>query len=253
MMWGEFHIENGVCHWGAIPLDNQQAYQEARQLEGRVLSDQEVLNLPVLPKRHPLAKEWLKRRDTASRFVSFLKMNGYRSALEIGCGNGWFCNLMAQIPGMEQVVGLDVNQPELEQAARVFPDTKIKWFLSDIFQWDAKNIQFDLIVLNASIQYFPDLERLLKQCKRLLHPGGALHILDSPFYHTEEMVAAQTRSQSYYTQLGVPKMAVHYHHHSWDAVEDLEVLYRPNRSLIRSLFWPNASPFPWLCYQKRTL
>ena len=179
-------------------------------------------------------------------------MNQFKTALEIGCGNGWFANAISESPGMETVVGLDINKPELEQAARVFPDAKIRWFLSDIYQWDARNIQFDLIVLNASFQYFANADRLIKQCKRLLNKGGELHILDSPFYHTEELVAAHNRSKTYYQNLGVPEMASNYHHHNWEAVKDFRVLYKPRKSMVGSFFRPNASPFPWLCYKKES-
>ena len=251
MMWGDFHTANGVHHWGSIPYGNASAYLETRKREGRLLEDDLVKDLPKLPKTHPLHAEWKKRQDTAKRFRLYQKMNSFKSALEIGCGNGWFSNMLAQTAGMERVVGLDVNQPELEQAARVFADEKIQWFCSDIFQWDGRNIQFDLIVLNASVQYFQNIERLLMQCRQLLNPGGELHILDSKFYHTEEMVAAQQRSKTYYRELGTPEMAGHYYHHNWDSVTDLQILYRPRRSMLGSFLRPNASPFPWLCYKKK--
>lgn len=253
MNWGEFDIQNGVHHWQAPNLGDESAYLLARQKEGRLLSDPEVASLPRLPKNHPLYNEWLKRRDTAKRFKAYLKMNGFTTALDIGCGNGWFTKCISEAPEMEQVIGLDVNQPELEQAARVFPDEKIRWFLSDVFLWDKKHIQFNLIVLNASIQYFSNIGRLLDHCKELLNPGGELHILDSPFYHAEELVAARERSKNYYRSIGVPEMIDNYYHHNWETVNEFEVLYRPNRALIKALARPNASPFPWLCYKKKAL
>lgn len=252
MIWGEFDIQNGVHHWQAPNLGDEHAYLMARKKEGRILSDLEVADLPRLPKNHPLYNEWQKRRDTAKRFKAYLKMNSFTSALDIGCGNGWFTKRISESPGMEQVIGLDVNLPELEQAARVFPDEKTRWFLSDIFCWEKQNIQFDLIVLNASIQYFSSVSRLLTHCKQLLNPDGELHILDSPFYHAEELVAARMRSREYYKSIGVPDMIQNYHHHNWDSVREFEVLYHPSRAIYKALTKPNASPFPWLCFKKKT-
>lgn len=249
-MWGEFQIQNGVHLWGSIPGANPEAYLEVRRKEGRLLTDDQVRELPVLSNEHPLSEEWKMRKDTANRFRAYLKHQNFRSALEIGCGNGWFSETLAEAPGMEEVVGLDVNIPELEQAVRVFGSDKIRWICGDLFQWKADSIQFDLIVLNASIQYFPNMERLFKHCNRLLNTGGELHILDSPVYHIEQLVAARERTENYYRELGVPQMASSYFHHRWDQFKEFKIHYRPKRSLFQRLIRPNASPFPWLSIQQ---
>ena len=48
--------------------------------------------------------------------------------LEAGCGNGWLCHRLAEIPGA-QVIGTDTNFTEIQQAARVFADVSNLHFI----------------------------------------------------------------------------------------------------------------------------
>ncbi|NJN44700.1 MAG: class I SAM-dependent methyltransferase [Anaerolineae bacterium] len=88
-------------------MNPAELYLRVREKEGRFLSDNLVLQLPNLPAKHPLAKEWRSRSISVSRLVRHL--SGYprpSNILEVGCGNGWLSNQLAHIPGA-QVFGLD--------------------------------------------------------------------------------------------------------------------------------------------------
>lgn len=225
-------------------------YLAVRAKENRVYSDKFVKNLPSVPSAHRQFKEWHLRQKTTERFLGYLKKGKYQNVLDIGCGNGWFSNKIAEnVSG--KVLGLDVNLQELEQGRSVFQNNKLSFAYGDIFQAEFKQ-PFDLIVLNASIQYFPDLELLFNRLKSLLSDSGEIHILDSPFYPTErECLAAKERTESYYSQLGFPEMSDFYFHHLQSNLKGFKQLYFPKTNLVQKLLKRKDSPFGWFVWSQR--
>jgi SAM-dependent methyltransferase len=184
-----------------------------------------------------------------------------RTILELGCGNGWLTNYLAQDPHTF-VWGIDRNQVELVQAARVFGDNRQLGFAhADIFNPPFINDrivkgQFDTVVLASVIQYFPDLPTLIFQLLTLLKPAGEIHVIDSPLYAHNEVEAAKRRSQAYYEKLGVPEMAGFYYHHTWEellTLFDSEIVYNPNAPLewLMRKAGLRRSVFPWIRIRAR--
>jgi len=218
-------------------------YLAVREREGRIFPDEQVAGLPDLPRNHPLHKEWKLRQKSAARFLKYLSKKPACRILDVGCGNGWFSNLMAQTG--HRVTGTDVNLPELEQAARVFTSENLDFVYADLFR--AKfGERFDLIVFNSCLQYFSEVEKILAAMRALLAEGGEIHILDSPFYHPDERENAQMRTSAYYSALGFPEMAAHYFHHFLPQQGSFRVHYKP-RKWLRKL--QNDSPFYWISVQ----
>ena len=252
---------NGVRY-----LSGQNAFQHFEELylgvrdkEGRMFSDCDAAALPYLPKSHPLRKEWLMRADSMKRFLEYLKDHPPQGpVLDLGCGNGWFSCKIAELTG-ENVIGLDVNSIELEQAARVFHGGNIRFCFGDIFEDILEPQSFSLIILNASVQYFPDISALVNRCLYFLKGDGEIHILDTPFYNDERSAAeAAARTRKYYSGMGFPEMTSQYHHHPLNALNTtnnikVDVLYKnlklktqPLKLLLRS-----PSPFPWIRIVRR--
>jgi ubiquinone/menaquinone biosynthesis C-methylase UbiE len=189
----------------------EELYISIRDKEGRTYPDETVKILPEVPPTHPHYAEWMVRKRSALRLVRYLaRKKQPLHILEVGCGNGWLCHWLSRIPGAT-VTGLDINHTELEQALRVFRDVDNIRFVDEVKEMAA---DIEIIIFSASIQYFPVLEETLQWSLRRLTPGGEIHILDSPFYDTEELVAAQKRSMDHFAALGFPGMATYYHFHT---------------------------------------
>ncbi|QHI38129.1 Ubiquinone biosynthesis O-methyltransferase [Kordia antarctica] len=217
-------------------------YLAVREKENRILTDAEVRQLPYLQRN-----EWVFRVKSTERFVNYIACkNNDLQILDIGCGNGWFSNTIAEVSEKNQVIGLDVNREELEQAARIFRKENLHFVYADIFkvseQFEAK---FDVITLNGAVQYFKDFEGLITLLKSFLKPKGEIHIIDSPFYEASEIPAAKERTKAYYTKLGVPEMAANYHHHNKNLVQHFDVLYSYKRNIIHKILGKKDSPFSW--------
>lgn len=222
-------------------------YLGIRDKENRVLSDAEVERLPETLSQQPHHKEWRLRKKSADRFIAYLKDKKQPlHILDIGCGNGWMSRAMGKLEGV-YVEAVDMNPVELEQAQRTKGDANVTYVHADIFQMAPHFMdRFDLVLLNASVQYFAELPALLRQLKEFLKANGAIHIMDSPFYNKSEVTAAKKRTEAYYTQMGFEHMAQWYYHHSWNNLPPHELLYDPKGRSALVKKWKPDSPFPWI-------
>jgi 2-polyprenyl-3-methyl-5-hydroxy-6-metoxy-1,4-benzoquinol methylase len=238
-----------VQHLTSFDPAREALYLAVREKEGRVWSDDQARRLPHPPPGSVFEKEWRLRRDTYCRYRKHLQKRYGRipvNMLDVGCGNGWMASLLAS-SGAGAVWGLDLNMPELEQADRLFAQPNLQFVYADLFVADLPRAYFHQITLAASVQYFPDLSKLMGRLMSLLRPDGEIHVLDSPFYPNEtERKAARERTAAYYTTLGFPDMAAHYHHH---LRADIEALGGKN---LNAGWWQRlrqktgiAAPFPW--------
>lgn len=233
------NLQNGVYYLTPPKKEFEASYIAVRTLEGRVLNDEAV---QLLPKSDFNPDEWRKRSHTLEQFSAYLNRRKPERILEIGCGNGWFSNVISK-PGRE-VYGLDVGALELEQAARCFPKDHLCFLCCS--DWSLLPAHyFDIIVFNGSVQYFEMSTQFWKAVFRLLKPGGEVHFLDTFFYSANKIEGAKKRSADYFSAMGDTKYGDYYHHLSWDMLpKKYDVLYKPSR--LKNLFQKDASPFPWI-------
>jgi SAM-dependent methyltransferase len=225
-------------------------YLHVREKEGRLYSDEVVRGLPGLPPAHPLRAEWRARAASAARLCAYLaQLARPLTILELGCGNGWLTNRLAQVQDC-RAVGVDLNHHELSQAARLFAGHRLTFLAADIFQAPFGERSFDAIIIASAIQYFPDPSALIRRLMPLLSERGEIHVLDSPLYAPSEIADARARTQAHYAALGFPEMAGHYHHHTLDALAGFHptLLYDPRSPLarLRRRLRLADSPFPWI-------
>lgn len=155
-------------------------YPGSRDRCVRGYTDEEVGQLPDLPKIHPQNRHWQLRKASCQRLLRYLAFKKRAlSILEVGCGNGWLSFQLSSIPG-NRVLGLDRDLPVLQQAARVFRhQPNLKFMCGDFYSDIIQGLTFDAIVFAASIQYFPSLEEVLAASLLQLKEDGEIHILDS--------------------------------------------------------------------------
>jgi len=196
--------------------EKENAYLQVREKEGRILSDEEVNKLPYMDLNHPLRSEWKLREKSYLRLIGQLKNRpSPLHILDIGCGNGWFTALLSKEFPKTTIYGIDLNEPELEQASRLFGSDKAHFLYLDLLQDDYfQSESMDVILFNASIQYFPVLKVILEKAIKLLKSNGYVWVNDSPFYKNEaDQNSAKIRSKEYYFGMGCPEMAKYYYHH----------------------------------------
>lgn len=230
--------------------EKERLYLEVRRREGRLLTDEQLRELPEVKHPPALAQEWLWRKRSFQRLDAYLNRLPRQTLtriLDVGCGNGWMSNLLSTNL-LRSVTAVDLNESELEQGSRLFRRHNLQFVYANPLEGGLPERSFEIIVLAASVQYFPNLPELFAALKKLLAVNGEIHILDSNFYADKEAVAAaKKRTEAYYEQVGVPEMAGFYHHHLWkDVVElgavDLNAGWKAG--LLRRM--KHLGPFPWL-------
>ena len=226
----------------------EQQYISLRRKEGRIYTDDELLQLPHVADTHPLRKEWKVRQFSSENLIRYLEQKRRKlDMLEIGCGNGWLSAKLASLPGAT-VTGLDINDTELAQAKRVFKKPNL-FFVSGNIRENCLDKQFDIIVFAASFQYFESIPEIVDCCLHYLSTGGEIHIIDTMFYAKAEADKAAERSFRYFTSAGFPSMQEFYFHHNMDGFlkYNYQLLFNPN-SWRNRIFKQN--PFPWICIKK---
>jgi malonyl-CoA O-methyltransferase len=97
--------------------------------------------------------------------------------LEIGCGTGRLTEQLRSHYPTAQITALDLAPAMLEQARnRLGHDTQLTLIAADAEQWmQDTSATFDLIVSNATFQWFEQPIETLHRLKRRLNPHAELH------------------------------------------------------------------------------
>jgi len=90
--------------------------------------------------------------------------------LDVGCGCGYHDTLMANKPGVKQVVGIDYSEKSIETANNIYPHPAVERQVADIFS--LVNETFDLVVSFQVIEHLTDAQGFLESNKGLTRPGG---------------------------------------------------------------------------------
>lgn len=130
------------------------------------------------PKAMPLGLRMLSRaieripvvRDSAVLAVGGLPAGEGRSLLDVGCGSGAFLSLMRDRGW--RVVGVEPDPKAAESARNNKLDVRDGMLADAAFADDT----FDAIVLSHVIEHVHDPVALLRECARVLRPGGRLVI-----------------------------------------------------------------------------
>lgn len=245
----KFNSDEGVYVLSPINNTFEDVYLKVREKENRVYADAELILLPFASSSNPHKSEWNLRARSYLRFKEYLnaKKQGL-NILDLGCGNGWFCGQLSKSFNHDFYL-VDVNFTELTQGRRVFNSEKLKFIYADIFESKFPEKGFDIILINAAIQYFPDISKLLNKLLTLLKVNGELHIIDSPIYSVNEAIKAKERTQNYHSSIGFPEMSDKYHHHTWEDIRQFnyKILYNPLTltNKIKKIFVRDC-PFPWI-------
>jgi SAM-dependent methyltransferase len=115
------------------------------------------------------------------RVLAPMERHGGLRILDLGAGNGWLANRLAERGHWVTAVDLLADPLDGLGAAMHYAATFAP-LLGEYDHLPLASDQMDLAVFNASLHYSTDYATTLQETLRVLHPHGTLVILDSPMY-----------------------------------------------------------------------
>lgn len=98
-----------------------------------------------------------------------------QSILDVACGTGIVARAAAdRTEGRGRVVGLDLNEGMLAVARRIRPN--IEWHHGDAADLPFPPASFDAVLCQASLMYFPDRIKALREMARVVTAGGTVAV-----------------------------------------------------------------------------
>lgn len=111
---------------------------------------------------------------------AWLAERPFRSALDVGCGEGRFSRRLRQRHGIADITGIDPTEP-LIAAARA-KDPAGSYRVASAEDLPFADGRFDLTVSYLTLIDIPDIERAIAEMARVTAPGGTLLIANlNPF------------------------------------------------------------------------
>jgi SAM-dependent methyltransferase len=125
--------------------------------------------------------------DLANRLAS----RTLSRVLEIAAGTGVVTRQLASIlPGDVSIVATDLNRPMLDMAAEVGTSRPVEWREADAMQLPFEEGEFDAVVCQFGVMFFPSKSKAFSEARRVLRAGGVFlfnvwdQIEENEFAHT---------------------------------------------------------------------
>ncbi|OQY08736.1 MAG: malonyl-[acyl-carrier protein] O-methyltransferase BioC [Fusobacteriia bacterium 4572_132] len=117
----------------------------------------------------------LVQKEMAKKLNKLLKKNNEKlEILEIGCGTGLFTKLILKKYPNAEITLIDISEGMIQESKEKFKNkNNIIYIVGDAENLELLN-KYDLIVSNATFQWFNNLEIVLKKFKKNLKKDGEL-------------------------------------------------------------------------------
>ena len=96
------------------------------------------------------------------------------SVLEVATGTGIVSRALAEtLPGTTRIVATDLNEAMIEHAATRLDAPNVEWRQADALALPFADGEFDVVVCQFSVMFFPDRIAAYREALRVLGPGGS--------------------------------------------------------------------------------
>jgi SAM-dependent methyltransferase len=93
--------------------------------------------------------------------------------LEVATGTGVVTRALATLASQQvSIVATDLNQAMLDEAAAVGTARPVRWQQADAMALPFSDGEFDAVVCQFGVMFFPDKSKAFSEARRVLKPGG---------------------------------------------------------------------------------
>lgn len=113
----------------------------------------------------------------ARKLLAHMALCPGQRVLDVACGTGIVARHAAMILGPHgSIVGVDLNDKMIDVAREHTPSTgaAIVWKQGDVENLPCPDADFDVVLCQQGLQYFPDKGAAVGEMRRVLRPGGSL-------------------------------------------------------------------------------
>jgi SAM-dependent methyltransferase len=137
---------------------------------------------------------WMRRHEAA--YAVFAPMCRGARVLDAGCGEGYGAAHLARA-GARLVVGIDLDVPTLRHMRATYAD--VTPLRANLVLLPCADASLDIVVSAQTIEHLWDQDRFVRECARVLRPGGVL-AMSTPnrrtfppgnVYHSRELDAGE--------------------------------------------------------------
>ncbi len=124
--------------------------------------------------------------QTAGPLLSSLPIGGRDRFLDLGCGNGWAARAAAA-RGAESL-GVDASKEMVERAQSAADGAGLQrahFQVGDFARLEAPDGHFTLAWSMEALYYAPDPDAVLAEVRRVLAPGGSMHMIIDHYQENE--------------------------------------------------------------------
>ena len=119
---------------------------------------------------------WLYETGLAQTLAKFAQSSQIANILELGCGDGslWTTN-MHRLPRNIHVTVSDISEGMIRDVRRnLGTDPRFSYETIDCHKIPSKAKTYDIVIANHLLFYCEDIDKVCKEIKRVLKPGGIL-------------------------------------------------------------------------------
>jgi ubiquinone/menaquinone biosynthesis C-methylase UbiE len=119
------------------------------------------------------------------RYALAIELARGLSVLDIACGEGYGCNLLASVAA--KVTGVDIDAATIQRAKQKYPASNVQFTTGACHAIPFPDHSFDLLVSFETIEHHDQHQAMMQEIKRVLKPEGTL-IISSPDkkYYSDE-------------------------------------------------------------------
>ena len=144
-------------------------------------------------------------------FLADIAIPAGARVLEVGCGTGVLTRMVARLPGVDRVTGVDPAPSLLAKARQLTGDApNITFQEADGRDLPFADASFDVVIFDSTLSHVPGPEAALAEAFRVARPAGWLAIFDGDYATTTVALGDHDPLQT-----AVDMMMAHSVHDRW--------------------------------------